>query len=148
MKDLILMKAFKLLKNEQGLTLVELLGSIVILSIIVMSFLGFFIQSAKTTQVSDEILDGSYVAQQQAEEIYNFSHSMNYEDLISYFDGSDSYNKDGNAYVTHREGYAVRLYIEPTDNDGLYSLLIKVFDSDGKQSAQVETKFFFDEVGE
>jgi|SRR5690625_366020 len=147
------MKYFKKLKNEEGLTLVELLGSIVILSIIVLAFLGFFIQSARTTQVSDEILDASYIAQQQAEEIYNLTNTMNYSDLMNYFEFENGYIPDAGGYSTQIEGHRVHYYLYPVENEegiikDLYTLLIRVYDSSDKQSAQIETKIIFDGAGE
>ncbi|GEM00602.1 hypothetical protein HHA03_01340 [Halolactibacillus halophilus] len=57
--------------NEKGLTLVEVLASIVILSLIVVTFLAFFINSARTTEISEENLNASFIAQEYMEEVYN-----------------------------------------------------------------------------
>lgn len=150
-------RRLKQMNNQNGLTLVELLGSIVILSIIVVSFLGFFIQSARTTKVSGEIIDASYIAQQQAEEIYNYSTDQNIDQLISQLQSEGySYHKSGDTeeFSIVIERYRVDLYLSPAkDSDGnlikdLHTLLIKVFDSNNKQGAQIETKFFFDGGGE
>jgi len=150
-------RRLKQMNNQDGLTLVELLGSIVILSIIVVSFLGFFIQSARTTKVSGEIIDASYIAQQQAEEIYNYSTDQNIDQLISQLQSEGySYHKSGDTeeFSIVIERYRVDLDLSPAkDSDGnlikdLHTLLIKVFDSNNKQGAQIETKFFFDGGGE
>ena len=150
-------RRLKQMNNQNGLTLVELLGSIVILSIIVVSFLGFFIQSARTTKVSGEIIDASYIAQQQAEEIYNYSTDQNIDQLISQLQSEGySYHKSGDTeeFSIVIERYRVDLDLSPAkDSDGnlikdLHTLLIKVFDSNNKQGAQIETKFFFDGGGE
>lgn len=148
-------RRLKQMNNQDGLTLVELLGSIVILSIIVVSFLGFFIQSARTTKVSGEIIDASYIAQQQAEEIYNYSTDQNIDQLISQLQSEGySYHKSGDTeeFSIVIERYRVDLDLSPAkDSDGngnlikdLHTLLIKVFDSNNNQAAQIETKFFFE----
>lgn len=51
-----------MLKNEKGLTLVEILASIVILSIVLTSFYGLFIQSAKFNKVNEDSLIASNLA--------------------------------------------------------------------------------------
>lgn len=143
-------RRLKQMNNQDGLTLVELLGSIVILSIIVVSFLGFFIQSSRTTKVSGEIIDASYIAQQQAEEIYNHSNYRSYAELIEYLkaDGS-GYTQDlsgpNDKFSMTKEGYRIDVITYPEGTyDDLYTLLVKVFDPDGNQAVQVETKFFFE----
>jgi prepilin-type N-terminal cleavage/methylation domain-containing protein len=59
--------------NQKGLTLIEVLASIVILSIIGMSLLTFFVQSARSNNLSKNMMDATYVAQTQIEEINNFN---------------------------------------------------------------------------
>lgn len=56
--------------NEKGMTLIEILASIVILSIIVVSLLTFFVQSSKTNTVSKNIINATYVAENEMENIY------------------------------------------------------------------------------
>ena len=144
------MTRLRQLDNQDGLTLVELLGSIVILSIIVVAFLGFFIQSARTTKVSGEIIDAAYLAQQQAEEIYNHSNHRSYAEMVTYLSNLPGYshiqNGDKNQFSTLVQGYQLDIEIYPVGGnlEGLYTLLIKAYDSDGKQVAQIETKFIFD----
>lgn len=57
------------LNKENGVTLVELLAAIAILSIIVTGFLGFFIQAAKTNQHTNAVNEATFLAQEQMEEI-------------------------------------------------------------------------------
>lgn len=144
------MNRLRQINNQDGLTLVELLGSIVILSIIVVAFLGFFIQSARTTKVSGEIIDAAYLAQQQAEEIYNHSNYRSHDELVTYLSSLPEYshtrNGDKDEFTTTVESYRLNIVTYPVDGDleDLYTLLIKAYDSDGKQAAQIETKFIFD----
>lgn len=142
------------MKNQDGLTLVELLGSIVILSIILVSFLGFFIQSARTTKVSGEIIDASYIAQQQAEEIYNHTNYRSYDELIEYLkSGGSGYTLEPlhphDKFSITKDGYLIEVIIYPEGTYAdLYTLLVKVFDPDRNPAAQVETKFFFERSNE
>lgn len=66
------MISLKYIKNEQGVSLIELVASIVIISIILISFFGLFLQSKKTHVASETIVDTTYHAQQEMEEIYGF----------------------------------------------------------------------------
>lgn len=62
-----------MIKNEKGLTLVEILASIVILSIVLTSFYGLFIQSAKFTKVNEDNLVASNLANQVREKLISGS---------------------------------------------------------------------------
>jgi len=58
------------LHNDKGLSLVEVIASIILISIILLSFVALFLQSNKTTVTSNDIVDATYVAQQEMETIY------------------------------------------------------------------------------
>ena len=64
---------FKLPLNEKGVTLVEVIASLVLLTILLISFFTLFVQSSKTTKSSAQIVDATYLAQTEMEEIYKFS---------------------------------------------------------------------------
>ncbi|WP_153062600.1 hypothetical protein [Metasolibacillus meyeri] len=63
----------KIIHNEQGLSLIEVVASIIILTIILLSFFTFFISTAKTTKTSSTIFDATYYAQQEMEAFYNLT---------------------------------------------------------------------------
>lgn len=81
--------------NENGLTLIEVLASVVLLTIIITIFLNVFIQSAQTNSTSEEVVDATYLAQTEMERIYEVSQrteytereraieSLNYESLTN-----------------------------------------------------------------
>ncbi|OES44224.1 type IV pilus modification PilV family protein [Domibacillus iocasae] len=54
----------KLVKDQQGLTFIEILLSLVILSIVLMFFSTMFIQSNRTNSNTGQLLDATYVAQE------------------------------------------------------------------------------------
>lgn len=62
--------------NEKGLTLIEVMVSIVILSIIVVSLLSFFVKSSHSTSLSNKMIDSTYIAQTNIEEINNWNKSF------------------------------------------------------------------------
>lgn len=59
--------------DESGITLVETLVSIVLLVLILTIFLSIFTQSAKMNKTSEEIVDASYLAQKEMENLYALS---------------------------------------------------------------------------
>ena len=63
------------MQNEKGVTLVEVVASFVILVILLVSFYTLFIQTAKTTKSSEDIVDATYIAQTEMEHIFNASKS-------------------------------------------------------------------------
>ncbi|MEK4078610.1 type IV pilus modification PilV family protein [Solibacillus sp. FSL K6-1126] len=62
----------RLLKEERGISLVEVVASIVLITVILLSFFSLFLQSKKTHVASESIIDATYVAQQEMEELYGF----------------------------------------------------------------------------
>lgn len=66
-------KVFKFIKRENGVSLVEVVASVVLISIILISFLGLIIQSNKTGKSSSDIVDATYIAQTELEEIYKMT---------------------------------------------------------------------------
>src|SRR5690625_3684322 len=85
-----MMSAFKRHKhtkimNENGLTLVEVLASVVLLTIIITIFLNVFMQSAKTNTTSEEIVDATYLAQTEMEKIYSKSIETKYNERENIF---------------------------------------------------------------
>ncbi len=69
------MGKFKLKRGmgEGGLSLVEVLASVVILTLLLTTFLMMFLQSAKVNKASEHIIDATYIAQTEMENIYALS---------------------------------------------------------------------------
>ncbi|RNF40885.1 type IV pilus modification PilV family protein [Planococcus salinus] len=61
------------LRKEKGMTLVEVLASVVLISLILMTFLMMFAQSARTNIASENIIDSTYIAQTEMERLYSVS---------------------------------------------------------------------------
>lgn len=70
----------KYIHNDRGVTLLEILLAITLLSIVFIAFFGFFIQSAKYTQVNKEKLSAVDVA----EKIVARIHEGEYQDNTKY----------------------------------------------------------------
>ncbi|PXW90039.1 type II secretory pathway pseudopilin PulG [Streptohalobacillus salinus] len=146
----------KCLRNETGLTLVEVLASIVILSLIVVTFLTFFINSARTTEMSEDTLDASFFAQQYIEEVYNIA-AMDGQTLASIHTAvvnlQDISSSDGTipaTYTINNGSGTGMIIIEPAqDKEGnLIDRLLKVvvtFNVSGNSDAKHETRMIFGE---
>lgn len=74
-------KKRKQLNSQAGFSLIEVVASLVILTIILLSFFGLLIQSKKTEKQSEEIIDATYIAQAEMEKIYSYSRSVAYNTL-------------------------------------------------------------------
>ena len=99
------MKLIKILKNNRGLTLIELLVSITILGIVLLSFMNFFLQSSTYTNSNQKKTVGVNVARnvlmfmekQDFLEIRNFFNEVNTgqhspeDDFLALFICNDSY---------------------------------------------------------
>ena len=70
----------KLLKQESGVTLVELLASIVLLTIIVTTFLTFFVPAGRTNNRIDAMTEATFIAQEQLELITGYSEELTVAD--------------------------------------------------------------------
>lgn len=146
-----LFKRNSTIKNEKGLTLVEVLVSITILSIIVVTFLTFFIQSSKTNNVSQKISESIYVAQTEMEEIYNLSNTVSYIYAINTLIDNNTVESIEGGYIFSKydEDYKINSTITSVwdKNDieitDLKSILVEVYNSDNKLEAQVESKLLW-----
>ncbi|MBU9711011.1 type IV pilus modification PilV family protein [Evansella tamaricis] len=130
---------------QRGKTLIEILASIVILSIIVIPLLGFFVQSQKTVQVSGEIIDATYVAQLFMEETIQHSKGNNLFlsgpiTIKGYGSQFDSANKQHTLEFTEENRYFVTINLKHK-NSNLVQVLVKVFEDnvDLKLEAQMES---------
>lgn len=141
--------------NERGVTLLEILASIVILSIIVLTFLTFFINAARTTHTSADVMDATYQAQTEMEELYNHSATTNYgamiDELMNDPDIVTSVSGTEQTFIKQDGEFRTEIIINQVDDESsnpipdLYRIIVRIYDQFDKQKAQVETKFLFEE---
>lgn len=79
------------LKNENGLSLIEVVVSILIISVILISFFSFFIQSKKVNVQANNISDATYTAQAEMEKIFLVSKSVSRNTISTTFDFNNGY---------------------------------------------------------
>lgn len=67
--------------NEEGVSLIEVVASIVLLSIIILSVFYLLVQSSKTTVTSEEIVEATYIAQTEMEELFLSTSKTKIQDI-------------------------------------------------------------------
>lgn len=67
----------RFVKKDRGMTLVEVLASLVLLSIMIVSFLAIFPTVAKQNKTSEEFMDATYIAQSSMEHIIRIKDQNN-----------------------------------------------------------------------
>jgi type II secretory pathway pseudopilin PulG len=124
--------------SEKGLTLIEILASITILFIVIMSLLSFFVQSSRTNTTSKKIADATYVAEGCMEEISNSvtaSGSIDTLNLNGYkkiVGTTSNYEKYPNT-----TGHYIFIEIVPKDNP-LVTVRVKVYKDSSKSSLEAQ----------
>lgn len=141
--------------SEKGMTLIEILASIVVLSIIIVSFLSMFVQSSKTNSLSKDIDNATYLAETQIEEINNMNNSLTKPSLFNLSTlilgkkdnstNSNIYNTDPDRSCTNcfdmndKSGRFVLIQLKSVSSD-LGKVIVIVYKDDKKlnQEAQME----------
>ncbi len=133
--------------NENGLTLVEVLASIVILSIILVSILMILLQSMKAKQISEVIIDATYIAQTEMEKMYELSGQLKASKRDEWFANEKYYHSSvlddkevlWEVYRKDADIYDIEVWWTDTDEQ-MTRIIVKVYDksSTSKPQAQME----------
>ncbi|GEK90600.1 type IV pilus modification PilV family protein [Alkalibacterium kapii] len=128
----------KMRSDDTGVTLVELLAAIAILSIVVTAFLAFFIQAAETNNRTNELNEATFLAQEEMELVTSYSNG-NYsgqEVVNDFFEGTMQREKTTN-------GFTVKTTLtEPDGDTNLYKVIVTV--EGDKGHAKMETRLPFE----
>lgn len=129
-------------KSERGITLIEIIASIAILSIIIIAFLPMFTQTMKTSSISTDVLDATYLAQSKMEEVYHLSTAYPFEEAKSQVKNMKLVKTEGPwyHYAQTVNDFYVYLSIKEPQNE-LSNVLVKVYNDSTKNKleAQMET---------
>lgn len=133
--------------NNKGLTLVEVLASVILISVILFTFFSFFIQSAKTGKTSEEVVDATYIAQVEMEKLYEISNKGGFKSGINEIVNSLSYKQlapDSSKeyrYSKSQEGFYLKLTFKEHTYPGMSYLVIEVFEHEQniRPRAKMET---------
>ena len=122
-----------LLAEESGMTLVEILASILILSLIVTTFLSFFIQAAKTNNQTDSVNEATFIAQESIELLTYYSHTKTAAEALELMKKESTKNTSGFIVISN---------ISKKPEETLYTGTVTV-SKEGKTYAQMETRLSF-----
>ncbi|QCR32035.1 hypothetical protein [Lysinibacillus sp. SGAir0095] len=144
--------------NEYGISLVEVITSIVILFIILISIFTLLTQSAKTTKNSENIFNATYIAQSEIEKTYEAVKSYNFtapycKNAILNIDKNEQANfkytliSENNCSLTfekyHQQtnNYIILEIAPKTSYSYISSILIKVYEKkeDTRPKAQMQS---------
>src|SRR5690625_4357208 len=123
---------FKNMQNEQGLTLVEVLASVVLLTLLLTTFITVFIQSAKMNQTSEMIIDATYIAQTEMEKVYSQSKKEEYDlTTVGYAMEDLGYHQNNSFFENNNvndTGYDVTVSFKGVEeSEYMNQVIIKVF---------------------
>ncbi|GLC87267.1 prepilin-type N-terminal cleavage/methylation domain-containing protein [Lysinibacillus piscis] len=117
----------KFIKNDDGLSLLEVVVALLLIGIILISFFALLLQSNKTTHKSNVIMDATYVAQQEMEKIYNLAgNASTYERLAS---GYTLDENTSNPYTSLPNIDKTYTYLPRKEEKFTYYLTLQTFSS-------------------
>ena len=119
--------------DESGMTLVEVLVAIALISMIVTTFLSFFIQAAKTNNRTSDINRATFIAQAHLETLNQYTSYSEIEEAKLLVDQEE----EGLTIKTKDEGFFIETTIDvPKDNTTtLYLTKVTVTKSCGIKSS-------------
>lgn len=142
--------------SNKGFALIEVVASIVIITLILLSFFGLLIQSNKTGKSSEQIIDATYLAQQEMEKMYSYfknATKSTWESAFPYI--KDEVNSTGNMTIykptipsNAKNNEKIIVKAKDLSVDNTVRIIIEVYDASGKVlKAKVENIFSFEEKG-
>lgn len=145
-------KLMKQLKTENGVTLVELLAAIAILSIIVTAFLALFTQAGRTNSMIDDKNAATFIAVEEMEKITNLSQQGKTFDEMKgiYLDEKSGYSStvptiksDPEISVeTTKDGFKVTLHVKYEESTMLHHAIVTV--KGGRENATMQSYLHFE----
>lgn len=156
----------RLLKEEHGISLVEVVASIVLIAIILFSFFTLFLQTKKMNVQSETIQNATYVAQVEMEEIYLVSQKIpidNQTSIITLLNAKsfkhistnklagckatfDTPNEYENEITLKKESPPFNIVVKISklcDYEKAGHVLIEVFDSSNTEKAFIENIYIW-----
>jgi type II secretory pathway pseudopilin PulG len=132
--------------SNRGVTLVEILVSIVILFIIIMSLLPMFVQSSRSNYYSKSMMDATYLAQTNLEELYHLSTTTTFADGLIKLKSDKGFTEAvvcpaGYCYEKESNGYFLFIQLKDSgNNNGLMNGKINIYSdkTKTKKKAQME----------
>ncbi|ELK48103.1 prepilin-type N-terminal cleavage/methylation domain-containing protein [Halobacillus sp. ACCC02827] len=133
---------WKALQSERGVTLLEIVVSMTILFIVLIVAFPLFTQSQRSSSVSSNMLDATYIAQKKMEDVYHLSTSIPFQQVETALAPMKRMAETEKTLQMEEaaDGYYIELTLTKPDG-GLSTIIVKVFQNSDKQDleAQMET---------
>lgn len=140
----------QIMMEETGITLVEVIASIALLSVIMLLFFMIFSQFLNTSNKSEDIISATYVAQTEMEQLYQYSKTVSISEV------EDKLLENGYINIgmidewivfEKYEQYDIRIKLKLLDEEtNLEPVVIEVYDpSTSKLETKMESLFTWKE---
>jgi Tfp pilus assembly protein PilV len=139
------MKTLKnFIKSNTGSIFIEILISLILISMVLLTFMSMFVISAKVNRKSKDVLDATYSAQSLMEKLYDLSLSKSLEITLnelqdSVLADSEYKEKDGGQVIEGKyEDFDVKITIKDREEEELRTVKVEVYsDATYKQSQAI-----------
>lgn len=138
------MKTLKsLIKSNTGSIFVEILISLILISMVLLTFMSMFVISAKVNRKSKDVLDATYSAQNLMEKLYDLSLSKSLKTTLNELQDSvlaeSKYEENAGEQVIlgKYEDFDVAITIKETEEEELRLVKVEVYSDDTTQSQAV-----------
>lgn len=129
-------------KSRPGLTLIELILSIAIIGIILISFMPLFVVSAKNNSQSESTLNTTYIGKDAMELAYHLSQTISYNDLKSTLVAKGYKDLSGDAYgIESSDEKYIHMEFTKAENKKLVKVLVKIYKDQNMMENQVEVQY-------
>lgn len=118
-----------MLKSEKGMTLIEVLASIVIISVVLTTFFAFFIQSHINTAMNSDKLTASQLSEAKLSTILRSTDSDVLHHSCSLPTGTATVHLSCFDYTSHigKSVYHTYVFIQAKDDSGLYPVISRTY---------------------
>lgn len=125
--------------DNKGMTLIEVLASLVILSIIVVSILPFFIQSSRTSNLTESIVSATLLAETEMENIINMNTTHPSKSLEEFSNQilARGYERDpscNGCYGMYKDRYYVSVQLNDISSN-MGKVILRVYDDNKNRIA-------------
>nr|WP_198044849.1 prepilin-type N-terminal cleavage/methylation domain-containing protein [Lysinibacillus timonensis] len=100
--------------NDSGYSLIEILISLIVLTIILLSIFGLIIQATKTGKASETIIDATYLAQTEMENAVGVSKITLMDERVSTIQGKLDYSETSTS-IDNTQVFRKRITVEENE---------------------------------
>lgn len=143
-------KTKKIVNAKKGLSLIELMISIVIIVIILTVFMPLFMLSIRNNSTSDIMLNSTYLGKDTMELIYDLSRSVPYENIEDELVDNMGYTKEvsDNSYsFEYDDGRYLNIKFDETENGNLIKVIVKIYGDRNMNGPEAQYESLYTWVG-